>query len=284
MRPRPEGRGEPTTSCGPRARCEMLQCGHDPKAVENRGHDPRTSRRPPRFNAATTRRPWRTHPRDQAVAASLKASMRPRPEGRGELFGRRQPHAPIIELQCGHDPKAVENTEKEPNTSSSWALQCGHDPKAVENKIQKDGLTLIFHASMRPRPEGRGERRRRRRSPSKDSRLQCGHDPKAVENRTSAATLRTGTRRLQCGHDPKAVENGANAAGWGRLVWASMRPRPEGRGELRDLVDVGTRDGGFNAATTRRPWRTVLLAKPPARMETVLQCGHDPKAVENRYP
>ena len=64
------------------------------------------------------------------------------------------------------------------------ALQCGHDPKAVENDLDDKGNKLPDGASMRPRPEGRGERHgasgvlKRGLSPM----LQCGHDPKAVEN------------------------------------------------------------------------------------------------------
>ena len=37
-------------------------------------------------------------------------------------------------LQCGHDPKVVENTVQEPvKVHEKVALQCGHDPKVVEN-------------------------------------------------------------------------------------------------------------------------------------------------------
>ena len=37
-----------------------LQCGHDPKAVENDGDRALIRSATGRFNAATTRRPWRT--------------------------------------------------------------------------------------------------------------------------------------------------------------------------------------------------------------------------------
>ena len=61
-------------------------------------------------------------------------------------------------LQCGHDPKAVENDGPQNASAKSFVLQCGHDPKAVENAM----------GAFVP-PRGRE--------------LQCGHDPKAVENR-----------------------------------------------------------------------------------------------------
>ena len=43
---------------------------------------------------------------------------------------------PAGELQCGHDPKAVENgrTDAAGIDRRPDRLQCGHDPKAVENR------------------------------------------------------------------------------------------------------------------------------------------------------
>ena len=58
-----------------------------------------------------------------------------------------------------------------------------------------------------------------------------------------------------------------------------MRPRPEGRGEhtpARATAIVMS----FNAATARRPWRTADTRVIGPHVE--LQCGHGPKAVENR--
>ena len=83
MRPRPEGRGERAAlTCGRHGR-RRLQCGHGPKAVEN-ARRRRADGLPSRFNAATARRPWRTSPASWRPAADAAASMRPRPEGRGE--------------------------------------------------------------------------------------------------------------------------------------------------------------------------------------------------------
>ena len=62
------------------------------------------------FNAATTRRPWRTS------------------------FSR-GPRRCVGTLQCGHDPKAVENDATPmQGRQGLMSLQCGHDPKAVENR------------------------------------------------------------------------------------------------------------------------------------------------------
>ena len=60
---------------------------------------------------------------------------------------------------------------------------------------------------------------------------------------------------LQCGHGPKTVENyfGVRA---GPEALASMRPRPEDRGEPKPRRLLAFRYRRFNAATARRPWRT----------------------------
>ena len=279
MRPRPEGRGEPQDrleqvlhfrlQCGhdPKAveneayhheegaGTVMLQCGHDPKAVEN--HGPSVPATPdPRFNAATTRRPWRTSPVHPRRRLCRNASMRPRPEGRGELPSGAAALPASVRLQCGHDPKAVENadvrrdygrlfpcfnaaTTRRPWRTSGehvcwWegdTLQCGHDPKAVEN------------VSSTATPWG-------------EVWLQCGHDPKAVENAGIDPVLTEPSQELQCGHDPKAVENSAADLTHALVSMASMRPRPEGRGELPGGNNGFSAGRRFNAATTRRPWRT----------------------------
>ena len=65
----------------------------------------------------------------------------------------------VLKLQCGHDPKAVEN----------------HGPVGVRH-------TANSPASMRPRPEGRGEQDFHNLFVVFRHALQCGHDPKAVEN------------------------------------------------------------------------------------------------------
>jgi len=163
-----------------------------------------------------------------------------------------------LPLQCGHDPKAVEN----PPISSAQhrqnrQLQCGHDPKAVENLRKIIGNPLRGKASMRPRPEGRGEQRKGKE----------GDGPAPSFN---AATTRRPWRTcappyshfarwmLQCGHDPKAVENLGNRSECLVARRASMRPRPEGRGERKkDPVETPAQEKRFNAATTRRPWRTT---------------------------
>ena len=135
MRPRPEGRGERRDrGASLRHRHGELQCGHDPKAVENSGDDAGQAHGAASFNAATTRRPWRT------AWCQCRSAQ-------------------VVALQCGHDPKAVENGAADAARNASTWLQCGHDPKAVENDISLRRELPARGASMRPRPEGRGEPR-----------------------------------------------------------------------------------------------------------------------------
>ena len=263
MRPRPEGRGEPpstSSSASRRPRFNAattrrpwrtyykrgsgryslsLQCGHDPKAVENPGV--------PDADAEAAEASMRPRPEGRGepdavsdwIKEAAEASMRPRPEGRGERADRPRQVGAVNRLQCGHDPKAVENhgrsRHRRQNTGGfnaattrrPWrtagtlclvvndvALQCGHDPKAVENLgisgTGRQDKTPCFNAATTRRPW---------RTPP-DQR---------------PCTVRS--YRLQCGHDPKAVENPKRGPSCPNC-WrgASMRPRPEGRGELAGSI------------------------------------------------
>ena len=124
-------------------------------------------------------------------------------------------------------------------------------------------------ASMwRPRPEDRGERNKDLARICRPcvSWLQCGHGPKTVESTHRQPVARVCGELvyagLQCGHGPKTVENegfkGSDAT-QGEQFAASMRPRPEDRGEpaMRNhrLPRMSTHLlGCFNAATAQRPW------------------------------
>ena len=212
MRPRPEGRGE-------------LRPASRELAPSRRG-----------FNAATARRPWRTRcrhaaSRSRSIGFNAATARRPWRTATGDARTPRR-----MELQCGHGPKAVENA-----TVQTWHRRQG----------------ACFNAATARRPW----RTRSRSSSDVPSmhELQCGHGPKAVENASSRARH----------HDASGQRFNAATARrpWrtSRLVTmqsppdaqASMRPRPEGRGEPRVIRDVAY-------AVLRR-----------------LQCGHGPKAVEN---
>ncbi len=256
MRPRPEGRGEPPT-CGRTARTEWrLQCGHDPKAVENELLGRLAGLPQGGFNAATTRRPWRTRPGASRPArpGGFNAATTRRPWRTSRRLGRGRQSGL---LQCGHDPKAVENglqVRSNRNGGKGFNAATTRRPwrtavRVSDGQIGSVGFNAAttrrpwrtarepgrgagrLRASMRPRPEGRGEPRETIDADIQSLQLQCGHDPKAVENRVPGRRLRV-------------------------AVQASMRPRPEGRGERRRWRPTSWRSSRFNAATTRRPWRT----------------------------
>ena len=138
MRPRPEGRGEP------------FQQRTEPTKAEQ-GFNAATTRRPWRtrdsfvgasrrwtcFNAATTRRPWRTLGEQVDPPAEFGASMRPRPEGRGERLGPRRNGIVAV---------GVASMRPRPEGRGE-PVQCRHFVGGIV-------------ASMRPRPEGRGEHER----------------------------------------------------------------------------------------------------------------------------
>ena len=94
-------------------------------------------------------------------------------------------------------------------------LQCGHDPKVVENAAAEEAVAEAAAAM-----------------------LQCGHDPKVVEN-PDGTENNNALNMLQCGHDPKVVENICNC------------------GEAAPNIFC------FNAATTRRSWRTSARSDVP---------------------
>ena len=83
MRPRPGGRGEAGTA----ARAGVDAAASMRPRPGGRGEVTRgrtaTQAAVQRFNAATTRRPWRARRKYKSVATP-DASMRPRPGGRGE--------------------------------------------------------------------------------------------------------------------------------------------------------------------------------------------------------
>ena len=232
MRPRPEGRGERVLPFPPAEATGPLQCGHDPKAVEN------------------------TSGNGNDCLDPAQASMRPRPEGRGERrtltpvgrsisFNAATTRRPWRTTKVGKRHSPTGRSFNAATTRRPWRTQCVSWYHAMPFRG--------FNAATTRRPW----RTPLRQGCSTWSRLlQCGHDPKAVGTLTKRSHL-TGRLLLQCGHDPKAVENRGDSVGRSAFRAASMRPRPEGRGEPLARSAWVYCSRSFNAATTRRPWRTI---------------------------
>ncbi len=260
-----------------------LQFGHDLEAVENATAEEERRRKRTGFNSATTWRPWRTPIRNRqcnAASRCFNSATTWRP-WRTPFSWRRKATKP--RLQFGHDLEAVENDL--PPWQQARYCNTSIRPRPVgRGELHSSTYILACDrgASIRPRPGGRGEPGRRGGAGRARWGLQFGHDLEAVEN-VPAAAKRLGHVKLQFGHDLEAVENvvfifpdgrtfgSFNSAPtwrpWRTPVvaaaadladWASIRPRPGGRGERVRRRVAATFHRCFNSATTWRPWRTGI--------------------------
>ena len=132
MRPQPEGCGErrvaPSWVWDAR-----LQCGHSPKAVENKiGFVESLSRR--------------------------SASMRPQPEGCGEPTQAASSGPSWRRFNAATARRLWRTRKSRKGLDTTCKLQCGHSPKAMENDRRPRRPRRQRRASMRPQPEGCGER------------------------------------------------------------------------------------------------------------------------------
>ena len=229
MRPRPEGRGEPTRRR--RATANGVEASMRPRP-EGRGEPDECACSIERwrygFNAATARRPWRTAEPERVLTSTDQASMRPRPEGRGE------PVAPAG------------------RRTSEAMLQCGHGPKAVENSACSMSADVGPCASMRPRPEGRGERIRHARQPSG-----IGFNAATARRPWRTASIH-GLCGIHASMRPRPEGRGelasrpASASATGFNAATTRRPW---RTQVCCFVPQKPANR-FNAATVSRPWRT----------------------------
>src|SRR5579884_197520 len=206
------------------------------------------------FNGATTLRSWKQPIPPCCRGLSSRASMEPRPCGRGNPAPPRAPNRP---------PK----------------LQWSHDLAVVETFQPQRPSPRLGRASMEPRPCGRGNRRLSGRTPGM-VRLQWSHDLAVVEtwklgpnwsikltSFNGATTLRSWKPRLL--HPMAAAQS------------ASMEPRPCGRGNA--LIAQGERipARSFNGATTLRSWKLGINLTSGGRVQ-MLQWSHDLAVVETR--
>ncbi len=234
----------------------MLQLGHGSKAVE-------------------------TSHGGRPLPAGRAASIGPRLEGRGNAPAK-PTSASSLRLQLGHGSKAVETTAwcsgtRRHPASFNWAtarrpwkrhgesvrdahdylLQLGHGSKAVETGRGGGPPVVRQPASIGPRLEGRGNRRRPSVRLLGEQVASIGPRLEGRGNSKYRVALRDWLGALQLGHGSKAVEMAeADRVDALRGV-ASIGPRLEGRGnQAQRTVGNGT------------------VGK--------LQLGHGSKAVETR--
>ncbi len=207
-----------------------------------------------------------------------KASMRPRPEDRGEREPLVWQVFSMLSLQCGHGPKTVENWRYMPEGSYRPSFNAATARSRGELSANLAALPAVPEASMRPRPEDRGE-------------------PELVHSICLGITAASMRPR------PEAVENVRSAFHLAEQERASMRPRPEA---VENLVAVAAEEVWWRLQCGHgpKPWRTsgkstwvknwqdASMRPRPEAVENLgvpdcccaergLQCGHGPKTVEN---
>ncbi len=308
MRPRPLGRGEQLAAVFRAISRDGLQCGHGLSAVEN--GTPTSAARVPgaSFNAATASRPWRTpvatwcqtapdtlqcghglsavenNPPVARSRSSGRASMRPRPLGRGERstlcpirlhpggFNAATASRPWRTCSRPRRPGARLVGFNAATASRPWRTGCRPGRRCSGRGFN----AATASRPWRTRTPRNGPRRRTRSfnaatasRPWRTWRTRlCGGTGGRFNAATASRPWRTRLRshlpaprpeQLQCGHGLSAVENV-------NVVWtdeppdqASMRPRPLGRGELGRASPNCAPGRSFNAATASRPWRTAAV-------------------------
>ena len=177
MGPRPCGRGRLCEHLLEAPPIE-LQWGHGLAAVDGKGSATRWVE-VKSFNGATALRPWTGQTaRPQRAATALqwghglaavdgtslnlssqkvcKASMGPRPCGRGRRCARPRHAAEPPPLQWGHGLAAVDGPARLPVARAATMLQWGHGLAAVDGMWGTLSSCRGAPASMGPRPCGRG--------------------------------------------------------------------------------------------------------------------------------
>src|SRR5579883_196965 len=136
-----------------------LQWGHATMGVENAKAALVSRIQDVSFNGATPRWAWKTA-QTCAIEHSINASMGPRHDGRGKPAARRA--APGLSQSFnGATPRWAWKTPKPSRLIRRLVeLQWGHATMGVENGLVRARLPRLAGASMGPRHDGRGKRRR----------------------------------------------------------------------------------------------------------------------------
>src|SRR5260370_545556 len=184
-----------------------------------------------RFNGATSCRTWK-HDRDSGGSGSdSSASMGPRPVGRGNLPVRAQP-VPILTASMGPRPVGRGNWLAARSISARPAV-----------------------ASMGPRPVGRGNRCNRCSMRSGHLPLQWGHVLSDVETTPTLYSPATGRPAFNGATSRWRWKRGGGRGRQVQIRFASMGPRPVGRGNANVDGVPDNEEYSFNGATSCRTWK-----------------------------
>ena len=275
MGPRPDGRGTSIIESTVLKKAPKLQWGRDRMAAERittalkHVEVPRLQWGRDRM-AAERVLPLDTPHKDQRFNGAATGWPR-------NASGKRLGRAAIQQLQWGRDRMAAERNTTYFGRNVIGRLQWGRDRMAAERLEWHEVGVDVGHASMGPRPDGRGTRTRRssvrRPSPTGFNGAATGW-PRNGRQRTGA---------LSC----RYCFNGA-ATGWPRndgnrnegdnQHHASMGPRPDGRGTRGPQGPVGA--GGHASMGPRPDGRGTGRHRAMAAERAGLQWGRDRMAAE----
>src|SRR5579875_2255423 len=115
-------------------------------------------------------------------------------------------------------------------------------------------VVVLRAASMEPRPYGRGDITQDKALAKGDI---CFNGATAIRPWRPSFTASRIEKyfALQWSHGHTAVETAAQSGRSTQNMWASMEPRPYGRGDFVDWRAGQRRAFRFNGATAIRPWR-----------------------------
>ena len=134
------------------------------------------------------------------------------------------------ELQWSRGPKAAETPTVDEQLSNIDRLQWSRGPKAAETARRRRLDPDHQRASMEPRPEGRGDEAVQVAGMACRVALQWSRGPKAAETSIGTGSV-VASLVLQWSRGPKAAETYQSESEGMLEGWASMEPRPEGRGD-----------------------------------------------------
>ena len=275
MGPRPNGRGKQRRGAlAPRARARVNGAAAKRPRKAGWWYGPVTSSRPRQWGRGQTaaERSRRPHPRHRAVASmgrgqtaaergnsnnlqawGVRASMGPRPNGRGKRYTRaaRLEGGPL--RQWGRGQTAAERPEPGIETVPVARRQWGRGQTAAESVRRHDPRARSRYASMGPRPNGRGKHACAR--PLKSAHLASMGPRPNGRGKTSRARALPPRRMRVNGAAAKRPRKGRGPGAHAcpqRL--ASMGPRPNGRGKAQiSVIVLALALVCVNGAAAKRP-------------------------------
>ncbi len=196
------------------------------------------------FNAAAASRPRKFGEHEPLRTAARHASMQPRPHGRGNpSLTRSVPRSAM--LQCSRGLTAAEICAGGRRVRAPDKLQCSRGLTAAEMVMLLQRRTWAFE-------------------------LQCSRGLTAAEIRWRSET-RCGANRFNAAAASRPRKSPKERRHAGR-EFASMQPRPHGRGNGRAVLALFIGEGiRFNAAAASRPRKSPIRPRAAPAVRASMQ-------------